>query len=797
MARDGRRFTKLLRSLVLGILSVAVLVCVGVFALLHASQARDTGVREVGGLTRPVSIQFDAYQRPYVRATTLDAALFAEGWLHARHRLWQMELLRRAAHGRLAELFGGSALESDKELWRMGVPQLARQIEANASATMRDYVAAYVNGVNAGIDAYTVLPPEFLLLRHRPAPWTPEDVYAMGGLMSFQSAGNMKNELLRLALFSALGAERAAIFLPDDGVHNDFPFVLPSGLALNSEGIERAFERVCKAYPVDAAFMPAFAFGSNGWVVSPQRSKSGNALFAFDSHDELALPNLFYEVHLFFDGTREIRGWSVAGMPGVINGYNEHLAWGFTNIGDTQDLFIETRSPDDPLMFKDGDTWYRARTEVVEIPVAGRATPEILTITHTLNGPLLSEDPPLALRWSAHDLQGKGIESILALNLARNWDEFNFALDDFPAPTLNATYADRAGNIGFRTAGIVPVRGVGEGLVPARGDRPEERWQGLVPAAEMPRQLNPGAGFLAAANARVNPASTMPLISADNDPGYRIRRIQSVLSSRSDFTPEDMRRLQMDWYDGQAAALMPTMMRALDGAQLSPVEQSAHRVLAGWSASLAAEPQLGAPLLFQAWYRGLAVEVFGPGMSQDLLQRLLKNNYPLNHALDRLILREPNSTWWRGDQPGVIRLAFTRAVEEIGARQGEDPQRWRLDAAHAVKLEHELGRAVPPLAWLFNAAPAPWGGSATTVGRARYRYDKAYDVTAAATVRVVGEMDVRGLRMQAVIPGGQSGHPLSAHYTDQFAAWLRGELGDILDTPEQVDGEVLELRPGE
>ena len=785
----------LLRRLLFGLLGTGILASLGVVALLYASVARDSGVRLVDDLAHPLSIRFDAYQRPYVEADTLDDALFAEGWLHARHRLWQMELLRRAAHGRLSELFGGSALESDKELWRMGVPQLGEQIEKNASTNMQSHVAAYVNGVNAGIDAYTVLPPEFLLLSHRPAPWTPEDVYAMGALMAFQSAGNMKNELLRLALFNELGNERAAIFLPDDGVREDFPFVVPRAVALNAAGLEGALARLSKAYPLDASWMPSLAFGSNGWVVSPQRSKSGKALFAFDSHDELALPNLFYEVHLFFEDSREIRGWSVAGMPGVINGYNEHLAWGFTNIGDTQDLFIETRSPDDAMLFKDGDTWYRARTEVIEIPVAGRAAPESLTVIHTLNGPLISEDPPLALRWSAHDLQGKGIESILALNLARNWEEFNDALDAFPAPTLNATYADRAGNIGFRTAGLIPIRGVGDGLIPAHGDRPEERWKGLVPASEMPRLFNPQSGFLAAANARVNPTGTGPLVSADNDPGYRIRRLQSVLSTRNDFTPDDMRRLQMDWYDEQAAELMPTLMRALDPAQLNPIEQAACKALSNWSASLLAEPQLAAPLLFQAWYRALAVEVFGPGMSPELLQRLLKNNYPLNHALDRLIIREQQSPWWRGDQPGVIRAAFTRAVEELRVSQGDDTQTWRLDRAHAVKLEHELGKAVPQLAWLFNATPAPWGGAATTVGRARYRYDKAYDVTAAATVRVVGEMSASGLHMQAVIPGGQSGHPLSAHYMDQFPAWLRGEQVAIALTPEQVRGEVLELRP--
>jgi len=786
---------RFLRRAAAGLILLIVMAGVGIAIYLRSTIAPASGTFTVTHLGHPVTISFDAYERPYVRAETLEDALFAEGWLHASHRLWQMELFRRAGKGRLAELLGAGMLESDTELWRMGVPQLAVQLEKNASADMQRYIEAYVHGINEAIVSDSFGAIEYLLLRKEPEPWQTGDVYALGALMAFQSAGNSEHELLRLALFEELGEDRAAVFLTHDDAQLDFPYVLPPAIKAGSGGLTDALHRMAATDPADTALMPRFAFGSNGWVVSANRSSSGNALFAFDSHDDLGLPNLFYEVHLFFGDGRQIRGWSVAGLPGVVNGYNERIAWGFTNIGDTQDLFVETRSEENPALFKDGDTWYEARTEIVEIPVAGREAPERITITQTKNGPLISENPPIALRWTIQDIDGMGIDSIMAFNLARNWDEFTAALDGFAAPSLNATYADIDGNIGFRTAGLLPIRGHGVGLVPLAGDDPGNRWQGYVAAENMPEVLNPPTGFIAAANARVNSIDNPPLVSADNAPGYRIRRLHAVLSSRTDFTVDDMRILQRDWYDQQAALLLPALLSALEGAELSDVERAALTALHDWQDNPLALPELGAPLIFQAWYRALAIEVFRPAMSEALFKHLFRNNYALNHSLDRLVLHDTGSTWWRDDSDTIIRNAFSAAVDEIRDVQGDSVAAWRLDRVHRVKLEHELGKAVPQLAWLFNADPAPWGGSTATVGRARYRYDRAYDVTSAATMRVVGEMKPPAPHMQVIIPGGQSGHPLSPHYTDQFRLWLNGESLPIAQVAEDVDGSSLVLTP--
>ncbi|SEA29749.1 penicillin acylase family protein [Microbulbifer marinus] len=786
---------KIIKKLSLAGAVLILLSAIALFAALSLSLPKYSGELALRGMEQPVHIRFDRHARPFVRAQSLADALFAEGYLHGSERLWQMELLRRAGRGRLAQLFGDSMLATDRELWRMRVPMIANTLQANASERFLRLVDAYVAGVNGALQGYTLAPPEFLLLGHRPEPWQREDVFAIGALMGLQSGRNFRHEILRLALREKVGDALATVFQPDDGEQADFPYILqPDNGGERGGALSGLLSRLDSVSAADTPLMPRFAFGSNGWVVAPERSASGRALFAFDSHDALGLPNLFYEVHLFFGDDRQLRGWSVPGLPGVINGFNEHIAWGFTNIGDTQDLFTEVRSAEDPLRFRDGDQWYRAQTQLVEIPVRGRSQPEVLELVTTRNGPLISEAPALSLAWTMLHLDGHSLESIIDLNLAPNWQAFTAALDRYPGPTLNATFADVDGNIGFRTAGLIPLRGRGEGLEPLPGHRAQNRWRGLVPPAQMPEIYNPPQGYLAAANARVNPRGLGPLVSADNAPRYRIERIQQQLSSQHDLTVDDMRRLQFDWHDGQASLLLPALLGEVEPRGLDAVEQAALAQLQDWQSDPVADTDQAAPLVFQVWYRELARGLFLPELGEDLQRHLFKYNYVLNHALDRLILRERDSAWWRDSRSGLITAAFRAAVGQVRAAQGEDVALWRLGAQHRLALHHELSGAVPLLGMLFDSDAHPWGGSTATVGRASYRYSGSLDVSMGATVRVVAELrDTPEVR--AVIPGGQSGHPLGDHYLDQLPYWLQGRLLPVVAEPADRPDRQLLLLP--
>lgn len=744
----------------------------------------DAPAQVLDGLRDPATVHLDARRRPYVEAASLEDALFVQGWLHARERLWQMELLRRAGGGRLAAALGAEALPSDRALWRAGVPQLARDLERNASRFLLHQVGRYVAGVNAALVQQRRLPVELLLARIEPEPWTLADVFSVAAVVAFQSAGNQDNELLRLALAQALDADRFAWLLPEGSA----PVAAPQ-----AGSVRTALAAVTARSSLDGWLVPSAALGSNGWVIGAERSASGRALFAFDSHDDLALPGLFYEVHLFFPLGRQIRGWSVPGMPGVINGYNEHLAWGFTNIGDTQDLFLETLHPQDPNRVLGVDGWYAIEEDRVALQVAGREAPELLVIRRTRNGPLVNDDPPLALRWSGHHVGAMGMDGFLLMNLATDWATFSAAADGLPVPSANITYADRFGVIAARTVGLLPRRQWGDGLMPRRGDDPEHVWDGFVPVSELPRRVDPPEGFLVAANVPLAVPGA-PLVSADHAPGYRVERLTEVLSGSGAHTLDGQQRLQLDWSNVQARRLLPALLADLDRGALSPTARQALSIVARWALDPRNDPDQPGALIYEHWYAALAQTLFAGRLPGDLLTRYLANNYVLNQGLDRILQDDGDSPWWGGDRPAKLQQAFTTAVNAIAARHGDDPARWRWDAALTVRVEHELADAVPWLGRRLSRGPFAWGGGPATVGRARYRYHRPFDVRAAATVRVVAALG-DPIEVRAIMPAGQSGHPLSRHYADQLPRWLAGELDHLPAGPPQSAAAIIQLRP--
>jgi len=557
----------------------------------------------------------------------------------------------------------------------------------------------------------------------------------------------------------------------------DFPYVLENqrlvGLLAKTDHLE----------PQLQPLLSAPRLGSNGWVVSPERTAQGHALFAFDSHDALSMPNLTYDVHLFVN-QQQIRGASVPGLLGVINGFNEFMAWGFTNTGDSQDLFIEQRSTESDLHFLGPQGVYLARTSAVSIPVKGQP-PHMVTVVTTKNGRLLSDNPPLALRWAALEVREAGLDALRALNRATNYASFSAAMDSFVAPSANATYADVTGRIAFRTVGALPVRGAGQGLLPLSGEVGAHAWQGLIPSNELPRRTNPPAGFLAAANARIQPG--LPLISADNSPGYRIERIQSRLRNASAATFVDMQALQVDWFNVQAQRLLPVMLEGVDTTRLDDTVRAGFESLEAWALQPLNLPELSQPLLFDAWYRHVGLQVFSPLLGDELTRRMLDSAYVFNHALDGLLMLYTNSPWWQDKRTELITQSLISAFDEVGAEQTWQDQ-------HQVLMSHELSNVVPALGWLLDDGPFAWGGGNPTVGRARYNYNRPYTATGGATARLVISMQ-QPMQAATISPGGQSGHFMSVHYNDQTPLWLAGELNPLATQPEQLGPPSTSLIP--
>ncbi|MEM8767911.1 MAG: penicillin acylase family protein [Pseudomonadota bacterium] len=767
----------------LGALSLVAifLLLVTVWWLLQRPIPGDPVELAASGLEAPVQIRYDGRRRPFVTAVSFTDAVYTQGWLHARERFWQMELLRRAGKGRLAELLGRGLLATDEELHRAGVPALAEQMAANADAATLAVVDAYLAGINLAL-VDLVPPVEFMLLGADLTPWTRADVFAIGGVMAFQSGRNMRNELLRLNLMTDLTPELASLFLAQG---SDLPVSVPERIPFDR------YLALEAALGSEQPFYQPPLLGSNGWVVGPSRSATGQGLFAFDSHDGWGMPSLFYEVHLFFpgpSGPESVRGFSVPGLPGAINGFNEFMAWGFTNIGDSQDLYLETRDPENPLRFKGREGWYEAEVTTVAIPVAGAEDHE-LAIVRTENGPLIQTSPPISLRWSAAEIGTEyGLDALFLLNRATSLEAFMAAIDRFPAPSANVTYADVAGNIVFRTLGLLPERGSGSGLAPLPADDPASAWRGLLPLTGLPRSVNPETGYLVKANARVLPEP--PLISADNAPGYRQARLETLLAAERAVDFKKMSAWQGDWYNLQAEWLLPEMLDALRGSEFE-----SHQVavtLEYWSTRPLNEPELAAPLYFNEWYLALARRLFAERLGEDRFQALLGNSYVLNHALDRLIVLAPDSPWWGGARRDLIRSAFADVLAAADRREPPRGQVW--GDVHQLLFKHEMSGAVPGLDLLFDRGPFAWGGGNPTVGRARFRYNRPYTATGGATVRLVLELS-QPMRIGAIMPGGQSGHALSAHYDDQLPVWMDRTLDVIPATPQEAGDVVTTLLP--
>lgn len=792
------------KLLILAIIGAPVAVVLAIVWLLAGSRMDYSGQLVLDGLQAPVTIRFDEYRRPYVSAESLDDALFAHGFLHARERLWQMDLLRRAGSARLGALLGEGLLATDKAMWRAGVPELAERLQSNASLALRSRVDSYVSGINAGIDSLRQPPPEYLLLRTEPERFTVMDAFNVAALMAFDVAGNHDREILRLALAEQLDPEHLRVFLVDQETDPDFPYIWspsersdsqsePAAGDVRDDAPGRLDELLAFSRAVDANRRPAGAsirFGSNGWVVAPHKTADGHALFAFDSHDRLGLPNLFYEVHLFFGNGRQLRGWTVPGLPSFINGFNEHLAWGFTNIGDSQDLVRVRMDTDRADEYFDGRDWRPLERQRQTFEVRGGEA-IIAERLITRYGPLISQNPPLALRWIAQDIGDLGMDALMDMNLATHRTEFEAAMQRFPAPVSNVTWADDEGHIGFRTIGLLPRRRLGQGLMPVEADG-EDIWQGTVPSAEMPSLNDPERGYVAAANARVHGPEWAWLVGHDNAPGYRMRRIVDVLELSDHHDLDSMRRLQWDHYNGQAMQIAPNMLAVVN---TDSGHQTALATLQDWLNDPVNARHAAGALIFESWYLALVERLFKPVLDSDLYERLLGQNYLVNHAVHAL-LADSESPWFKGDFEGMIGQSLDLALERLRARLGDDPSNWRLDAIQEFELEHALADAVPGLGRFLNRGPFPVGGGHATVGRAGFPYARPFRVNHGASVRTVIEMK-QPLRAHAVIPGGQSGHLLSPHYDDQIGAWLDGRLLPLMTRPSGVDGPVLRLMPDE
>jgi penicillin amidase len=785
------------------------------------------GTLKVSGLSAPAEIIRDRWGVPHIYAQNQDDLLFAQGYVHAQDRLWQMELNRRIGHGRLAEMFGEIAFTTDRFLRTIGLSRAARADAACTDAETRRAFEAYARGVNAYAQ-HNPLPLEFTLLGTKPEPWTPVDSLVWVKVMALGLSSNWDSKLLHAALIAKLGAERAA------QLQGEYPRDNP--LILTEQTFAEIIGRVLEQFRAAGKWFPVSGMGgmSNNWVVDGTKSATGKPLLANDPHLSLQMPSIWYENHLV-SPELEVIGVSFPGIPGVIIGHNANIAWGFTNaFPDVQDLYIERFNPDDPVQYEHRGAWEKATIVREEIRVKGDKTPRVAEVIITRHGPIISElIPPtvtlrvdnekqkfaLALRWVAHD-ESHIQRALLGMNRARNWDEFANTLRDWSAPSQNMVYADRAGNIGYYMPGRIPIRAKGMGVAPVPGWTGEYEWIGCIPHEELPHAFNPTQHYLASANNQVVGKEYPHFLTAETMNGFRARRIVEMLTEKEKLSADDFARMHVDLYCAPARPFceLLTALSANILAQpaLGNIQNHAKQALDAvkrWDYNLTADSVAGA--LFELMQYFAMRRVFGPWLG-DLTDHYLGVGFhplllPMVGGymdrslliLQRMLVNDEHE--WFKDVDGkaltreeILALALSDAIGYLRKAIGEDVSQWQWGKVHLAAFNHTLG-AQKPLDKIFNRGPYPYGGDTNTVWQAAYVPKLPIQSEGGFTAswrQILDPSDWDASR--AVHTTGQSGHPASKHYDDMIPLWLKGEYHPLLWTREKVEAHAearLRLEP--
>lgn len=735
-----------------------------------------TGTLAIPDLRAPVDILRDRWGVPHIYAQNAHDLFFAQGYVHAQDRLWQMDFNRRVASGRLSEIFKEATLPSDRFMRTIGLRRAAEDEWSHLDPESADALAAYAAGVNAYLAHRRSVPVEFVILRYRPEAWGPVDSLTHGKMLNWILNATWEFQLLRAHLLSRLGVEGMRFLLPP--YSHDTPMVIPHGAEFRSWNVTATLRLL------DLAYRPQ-GIGSNNWVVSGARTDTGRPLLANDPHLEAQMPSVWYEVHLV-GGPYNVTGATLPGVPGVIIGHNEHIAWGVTNAGPAvQDLYIEQFDPDDPARYLYRGRWEAARVIPEQIRVRGRPDPVVETVRITRHGPIINDVVQglgafLALRWTALE-SGTVSAAVLRLNRARTWDEFRDALRLWTVPAQNFVYADREGNIGYQLPGRIPIRAKGDGLLPVPGWTGEYEWVGEIPFGRLPSMFNPARGYIVTANNRIVPDDYPYLIAQEWDPGFRAKRIETLLDGDGRASIALMERIQHDVESlpGQAT------VRALDGLRLSRDPEA--RLLAelrSWDGVL--RPDSRAAAIYEVFRMALVDLLFRNALGSDLYSRYLKHPEFWQPVLIRL-MQDPSSRWWGlGGRDSVVAQALARAHDVLTRRLGPNPESWTWGRLHTMHFVHPLGH-IPALAWIFNASAPPTGGDLFTVNNGGFDADTYSQIIVASYRQIIdlGDWD----RSFAIHTTGQSGLPFHPHYRNFVPLWATGGNHPMLFSRRRIEQE--------
>jgi len=805
--------------LLLAVVLVAVLAgAVGFGWFWHAAHAalpQVDGKIRVAGLNAPVAVLRDAQGVPHINATSAEDLFFAQGYVTAQDRLWQMDMARRYAAGELSEILGPQFLRHDREQRILGFRQVADRSLGALSARDRGHFEAYARGVNAYIEQHRDrLPIEFRVLRYQPRPWTLLDSFLCGvNLAQALNHGLYLTEILRARVTEKLGPELAGDLYPNQSWRD-----IPPGRVEKDWDVEdttpgteittKTRRHEGKHSESIGALTPAWSdvaevAGSNNWVVSGAHTASGKPLLANDMHLVNTVPNTWYEAHLRIApsaeaaATFDVAGVTLPGLPYVIMGHNQRIAWGYTNLAPAvQDVYIENVNGRGEYETPRGWQPLATRDEVIHV----KGQPDVhLTVRATRHGPIVTDLVPgetraLALRWTIFETPLTA--PFFDVNAAQNWPEFRAAFAQYNGPSQNVVYADVDGHIGYQATGKIPLRAAGDGAVPVAGNDDAHEWTGFVPFDELPSLLDPPSGIIATANGRITPEDYPHPLSNEWGPPYRTERIYRVLRAKPKLTAADMLALQNDVYSEFDRFCGERFVYAVDhAANASARAREAANLMRGWNGWVtknAVAPSLVVAARAQLW-RLLLEPHLGAGAS-------LANNTTANGALapgpsgwqqyrwfmstvamENLLMRQPARWLPRGFQAWdeLLVAAVEAAVKQDASDAPKSLATWQWGAAHPVELNHPLFGQIPIIKRWSGPGVQLQSGDGTTVKQVGRALGPSERMT-------TDFADLDGSYLNVVT--GQSGQLFSEHYSDEWDAWYSGTHSFALAfTPAAVE----------
>jgi penicillin G amidase len=749
--------------------------------LTHSALPPLDGSVSVPGLGAPVSVTRDKQGVPTIDAVNLDDLFFAQGYVTAQDRLFQMDLMRRAAAGELSEIVGEVALKHDRQQRILGLRAQAEKGVGDLTPDDRKQFEEYARGVNAYINSHrNRLPLEFRLLHYSPRPWTIHDSVMIAYQMVETLSTSPQAALTREKVLAKLGPELSADLYVNSSWRDHPPTVSTRDQSTSPQAhgnsapdaLTSAFPKQI-ADPLETLLQPFFRdeilpIGSNNWVVSGEHTVSGKPLLSNDMHLGHQMPNLWYEAHLR-SGDFEVAGVTLPGHPYVIVGHNRKIAWGFTNLGPTvEDLYVETFNDSGQYLTPDGWKQPESRREVIHV----KGQPDVvLSVDTTRHGPIVTELAPgetrkIALRWTLYD----GVrDPFFQVDSAQNWDEFRRAFSEFDAPGQNVVYADVDGNIGYQATGKVPIRAAGDGSLPVPGSDNSHEWTGFIPFDQMPSVLNPPSGIIATANGRITPDGFSPSISVEWEAPWRTDRIYSVLGSGKKFSAADMLSLQADIYSELDRFLADKIVYAVDHAKTATsMARQAANILRDWNGQM--DENAVAPTITtrtrSELMRLLLEPKLGPAPRDGHAVLSWKSYHWMMETvwLENVLTHEP-PRWLPPNYPDYNEL-ISAALEQALAKAPARLDSWTWGPQNTVTIQNPVLSKVPVIGGWTGPGMVPQSGSVYTVKAVGRNYGPSERFTAD-----LSNFDASTLNAVT----GQSGNFLSPYYLDQWNAWYTGK----------------------